>query len=151
MSQSAPQNSPPSPLHDSERLKIVVDVWKHIVSVQMHFNDIEMKIRNLYFTILAAAIGAVGFVQGKQIEIPDLNVKISLAMLVLFAVVPISALFYLIDRHWYHRLLKASVEQAGEIEKKYAVELPEIQLGSKISVASPVKFSNPLWKWVFFL
>ena|ERR1051326_3599550 len=52
---------------DEKRLAITVDVWKYIVSVQMHFNDIEMRIRNLYFTILAAAIGLFGVVQGKEV------------------------------------------------------------------------------------
>lgn len=135
---------------DYERLKIAVDVWKYVVSVQMHFNDIGMKIRYLYFTILAAAIGAIGYVQGKHVEIPYLDLRLSLAMMVLVAIMAITALFYFIDRHWYHRLLQGSVKAAAEIEKKYAVELPEIQLGAKISAASPVSFPSPIWRWVFF-
>jgi len=134
---------------DYERLKLVVDVWKHTVSVQMHFNDMEMKVRNLYFTILAASIGLIGAVQGKRIEIPDFDLKVSLSIVVIAAVVPISALFYFIDRHWYHRLLKGAVNQCMEIEKKYEQELPEIQLGSKISAESRVHFPCWIYKVMF--
>ena len=44
---------------------MVIDIWKHTVSVQMHFNEMEMKTRNLYFTFLAASIGLIGVVKGK--------------------------------------------------------------------------------------
>lgn len=133
-----------------ERLKIALEAWKHVVSVQMHFNDIEMKIRALYFTILAAAIGAIGVVQGKTIEMPYLDLQVSLAMLVLFAVIPLSSLFYFVDRHWYHRLLQAAVVQGGLIEKMYAEALPEIQLGRAITAASPLKFPGWIWRSAFF-
>ena len=146
---SAPSPTPP-PATDIERLKLAVDTWKYVVSVQMHFNDMEMKIRNLYFTILAAAIGAIGVVQGKIVEIPYLALQFSLAMIVLFTVIPVSALFYFIDRHWYHRLLQASVIQGGAIENMYKTELPEIQLGNAISAASPLKFPGRFWRAAFF-
>jgi hypothetical protein len=125
-------------------------VWNYIVSVQMHFNDMEMRIRNLYFTILAASFGLLGVVQGKEIEIVTPRVHVSITLFVVLAIILISMLFYFMDRHWYHRLLQGAVAQAIEIEQKYAEQLPEIQLGSKISKASPVEFKSVIWKWVFF-
>jgi len=133
----------------TERLSIAVDVWKHCVSVQMHFNEMEMKVRNLYVTILAASLALVGVVQGKRIEIPISDMTISLSMLVVGATIPISMLFYFIDRHWYHRLLHGAVKQCIEIEDRYKDALPEIQLGSKIADASPAKFTG-VWKLIFF-
>src|SRR5579884_3727352 len=132
-----------------KRLAITVDVWKYIVSVQMHFNDMEMRIRNLYFTILAASFGLLGVVQGKEIEITS-KVHVSIMLFVVLALIPISMLFYFMDRHWYHRLLQGAVAQAIEIETKYKDKLPEIQLGSQISKASPVEFKHRIWKWLFF-
>ena len=82
--------------------------------------------------------------------IPLLSLQLSLAMMILFAVVPLSALFYFIDRHWYHRLLQAAVDHGGKIETKYADELPEIQLGKTISLASPLEFPGRFWRLVFF-
>ena len=134
---------------DYERLKIAVDVWKHGVAVQMHFNDIEMRIRNLYFTILAASIGLIGAVVGKHIQVPYFSMEVSIAVFVIAAIVPMSMMFYFMDRHWYHRLLQGAVAQCAEIEKAYAAQLPEIQLGAKISQQSPVEFPHRFWKWLF--
>lgn len=135
---------------DPAHLKLVVEIWKEIVSVQMHFNDIEMKVRNLYFTILAASMALMGVVQGKRVSILYADISISLALLVVLAIIPVSALFYFIDRHWYHRMLLGAVYQAGEIEKKYSEVLPELQLGKKISAQSPVKFRWPYtWLLIF--
>ncbi len=141
------EDRPESP--DKDELLRVVDVWKYVVSVEMHFNDMEMKIRNLYFTILAAAMGLIGVVQGKRINIELFHVSISLSIIVLLAVMPISMLFYFMDRHWYHRLLQGSVAQCIEIENRYARYLPEMQLGSHISRSSPVRFPGRVWKILF--
>jgi hypothetical protein len=136
-------------LDEEARLRIVVDVWKYVVSVQMHFNDMEMRIRNLYFTILAASLGLLGVVEGKRVEVNLLNLRISVALLVIAALIPVSMLFYFMDRHWYHRLLLGAVVQGNKIEQMYGDKLPEIQLGSEISKASPVKFTG-IWKLLFF-
>lgn len=134
---------------EDKRLAITVDIWKYVVSVQMHFNDMEMRIRNLYFTILAASFGLLGVVQGKEIELTS-RIHISIMLFVILALIPISMLFYFMDRHWYHRLLQGAVAQAIEIETKFADKLPEIQLGSQISKASPVEFKSWIWKLIFF-
>ena len=138
-----------SPQTDPERLKIAVEIWKHCVSVQMHFNEMEMKVRNLYAAILAASIGLVGVVQGKRIEISLIEMSLSASLLVVLVLIPVSLLFYFVDRHWYHRLLQGAVAQCIAIENLYQAELPEIQLGSKIKAASPAKFDG-IWKVVFF-
>lgn len=147
MSQPAPAPSPPS--FTPDHLALVVDIWKHGVGVQMHFNDMGMKIRTLYFTILAAAIGLIGVVQGKSVVIGYPAIHIHLALFVLLSIIPISMLFYFLDAHWYHRLLLGAVEHCGAIEKKYKDALPEIQLGTLISAKSPVKFEG-IWRWVFW-
>jgi hypothetical protein len=148
MSEDATSESAAIPT-DPSRLAITVDVWKYIVSVQMHFNDMEMKVRNLYFTILAASMGLIGVVQGKKIAFQYIDVTISLSIVVVFAMIPISMLFYFMDRHWYHRLLQGAVAQCIAIEERYKDQLPEIQLGTAISKASPVKFGG-IWRYVLF-
>jgi hypothetical protein len=135
--------------HSPEHLALVVDIWKHGVGVQMHFNDMGMKIRTLYFTILAAAMGLIGVVQGKIVIIEYPLIHIHLVLFVLLAIIPISMLFYFLDAHWYHRLLLGAVEHCGNIEKNYKDELPEIQLGTLISAKSPVKFEG-VWRWIFW-
>lgn len=40
-----------------ENLKLKIDIWKTVVDVQKHFNDLEMKVRNFGILILSAFIG----------------------------------------------------------------------------------------------
>lgn len=134
---------------DKERLKLVVDIWKHAVGVQMHFNDMGMKIRTLYFTVLAAAMGLVGVVQEKLIEVQAPRITVDMALFVMVAVIPISMLFYFLDKHWYHRLLLGAVNHCIFIETKYKDVLPEIALGAAISKESPVVF-NGAWRGFFW-
>ena len=49
-----------------ERAKQVIDVWKTIVGVQMHFNEIGMRERGLFVTILVALFASIGFLLDKQ-------------------------------------------------------------------------------------
>ena len=39
----------------------VVEIWKKTIDVHQHFNNIEMRIRNIAITVLAALLGVVGF------------------------------------------------------------------------------------------
>jgi hypothetical protein len=139
------------PSADAERLKLVVDIWKHAVDVQMHFNDMGMRIRNLYFTFLAAAIGLIGVIQGKHIHVLYPRLDVHLVLFVIVSLIPISGLFYFLDRHWYHRLLLGAVIHCASIEKKYAAVLPELSLGAAISAASPKKFPSWYYRFWFWL
>ena len=47
-------------------------------------------------------------------------------------------LFLLMDKHWYHKLLKGSVDQALALDEKYGQQIPALGLTSKISGASPI-------------
>ncbi len=60
-----------------ERAKQIIDAWKTIVGVQMHFNDIGMRIRGLFVTILLALFASIGFLLDKKLalQIGRLNIQ----------------------------------------------------------------------------
>ena len=122
---------------NNEDRKIVVDIWKTIVEVQRHFNEISMRIRGMFVTALLAIFAAIGYLpeKGLNLEAGDFNVPISVVVPV-FGVF-ITYLFYFIDRYWYHQLLVGSVEHAIMIEEKYKKEMPELSLSTKIGEESP--------------
>jgi len=122
----------------SEELKSAVEIWKQIIAVQMHFNDIEMRIRNLYVTVLLGTVAATGWVLDKKLrlELPVLHVHYAMALL--FAGLMASRLFYFMDRYWYHQLLKGSVDQGRALDANYGVHIRALGLTSQISVASPI-------------
>ncbi len=125
-------------MEEQQRTQII-KIRKTIVEVQRHFNDIAMRIRSMFITILLALFAAIGFLLDKKpsFEISDYNIQFA-TILPLFGIFG-AWLFYFIDRYWYHRLLVGSVKHALEIEKKYKSEIPELSLSDAIGKESPYK------------
>lgn len=121
-----------------EDIEKYIDIWKKIIDVQQHFNEIELKIRNLAITLLVAVFGASGFVLREQIYITIRGYQESLAVWLLVGGIIGLFAFYLMDRWWYHRLLYGAVEQAISIEERLKDVLPEIILSSTIKKHSPI-------------
>jgi hypothetical protein len=128
-----------------ERAKQVIDVWKTIVGVQMHFNDIGMRVRGLFVTILVALFASIGFLIDKQLSLQIWRVNIQFATIVPIFGIFGTMLFYLIDRYWFHRLLKGSVNHAIQIEKRYRAQLPELSLSAEIGNESYFVPTGLLW------
>lgn len=127
---------------DDKQRDSIVEIWKTIVEVQQHFNEIEMKIRGLFITIVIAIGAAQGFLLEKRFSIPFRSVAILYADVMPLLGILAAYLFYFVDRYWYHRLLLGAVLQGGFIEEKYSEELPELGLGSKISQQSPIELRS---------
>jgi hypothetical protein len=123
---------------DSDERKNIIEIWKAVVGVQQHFNEIEMKIRGLFITMVVAIAAAQGFLIEKNLSVPLGSFTIMYATFMPLLGILATYLFYFVDRYWYHRLLMGSILHGGIIEKKYEIEIPELGLGSKISEQSPV-------------
>ena len=122
---------------EDEQRKQIIEIWKTIVEVQMHFNDISMRIRSMFITILLALFASIGFLLNKELNLEFLAYNVQFATLMpLFGIFG-AWLFYFIDRYWYHRLLVGSVKHAIEIEKKYKNDIPELSLSDAIGEESP--------------
>lgn len=124
---------------DKNERDSIIEIWKTVVEVQQHFNDIEMKIRGFFIAIVVAIVAAQGFLLEKRLSFSLGSVTILYATFLPLVGVVVAYLFYFMDRYWYHRLLIGAVLHAGTIEKKYESELPELSLGAKISERSPVE------------
>ena len=123
-------------MEDQQR-KQIIEIWKTIVEVQMHFNDISMRIRSIFITILLALFASIGFLLNKELNLEILAYNVQFATLMPLFGVFATWLFYFIDRYWYHRLLVGSVKHAIEIEKKYKNDMPELSLSDAIGEESP--------------
>lgn len=127
---------------DNDERKNIIEVWKAVVGVQQHFNEIEMKVRGLFITIVVAIAAAQGFLIEKKLSVSIGRATILYANVMPWLGILATYLFYFVDRHWYHRLLMGSILHGGSIEQKYANEIPELGLGAKISEQSPVELKN---------
>lgn len=115
-----------------------VEVWKKIVDVQQHFNDLELRIRNFALIVTGAFIGLGGYAIKDGGTASLFGFDVSVAGLVVFcSLLPLAA-FYLMDRLWYHRLLEGAVAAATPVEAQLRDMGLTIELGTKISEASPL-------------
>ncbi|MFO1124630.1 MAG: hypothetical protein U1E25_04615 [Methylocystis sp.] len=122
----------PSPLAVGQ-----IEIWKKIVDVQQHFNDLELRIRNFALVVTGAFLGLGGYAIKDAGIINAFGYEVSIAGLVVFsAILPLIA-FYLMDRLWYHRLLDGSVRAGIDAETALKDLGYKVDLGSKISEHSP--------------
>lgn len=120
-----------------DELAAKVEVWKKIVDVQQHFNDLELRIRNFALIVTGAFLGLGGYAikDGGSLTVAGLNVS-SASLIVAAALVPLMA-FYLMDRLWYHRLLEGSVTAGISAEGELNQSNISVKLGTCVSARSP--------------
>jgi len=127
----------------TEEFDNVLECWKKTIDVQMHFNDLELKIRNFALTAFTVILGGIGYLEktGGSFTvkafwiIPDIMIPYS-SVFALFGILIILPFFYM-DRFWYHRLLLGAVYHGSSIEKKWGQKIPEIKLTTRIGKESP--------------
>jgi phosphoglycolate phosphatase-like HAD superfamily hydrolase len=125
---------------DTEGLKNKIEIWKKVVDVQQHFNDLEMRIRNVAVTILGALFGAAGLALSRDVTLEIGGLLVPLGVILLLAALLTWAAFYFMDRHWYHRLLYGAVKHERKIEDAIKGRIPEITLTESIGEESPIRF-----------
>lgn len=116
-----------------------IEVWKKIVDVQQHFNDLELRIRNFALVVTGAFIGLGGYAlkDGGFVHLWGCRVSVS-GLVVACSILPLFA-FYLMDRLWYHRLLDGAVQAATPVEGRLRDMGITVDLGPTISKASPFR------------
>lgn len=124
------------PASEADEIKNAIDVWKKVIDVQQHFNDLEMRIRNFAISIVGVLIAAVGFTYQQGLETTLWGLKFGSGLGLVLAAIIVWWGFYLMDRWWYHVLLKGAVTHAAKIEDAYKDRVPGIDLGKTISETS---------------
>jgi len=125
--------------YDQKEAENMIEIWKKIVDVQMHFNTIELQIRNFAITLVVAVLGAASIAVKEHISVNWRGSELNLAPLLLSCGLIGLLAFYMMDRFWYHRLLEGAVSQGIEIEKNLDKLLPGVDLASALKRKSPLK------------
>jgi len=130
---------PPSPPPAPPLAAGQIEIWKKIVDVQQHFNDLELRIRNFALIVTGAFLGLGGYAIKDAGVVKLFGMEVSIAgLVVVSAIFPLAA-FYFMDRLWYHRLLDGSVSAGIEAETALKDLGYKVDLGSKIKEHSPFK------------
>lgn len=123
-----------------------LEIWKKVIDVQMHFNDLELRVRNYAILSLGAIITVSGYTLKDGNHVPISGFNVPFASITLFCGAIIWLCFWFMDRHWYHRLLLGSVQHGIKIEKKYKECAPSICLSETIKEESPNDFLGLVWR-----
>jgi|GEM_PF-281073 phosphoglycolate phosphatase-like HAD superfamily hydrolase len=115
----------------------IVEAWKKTVDVQMHFNDLELRIRNFAITLLGAILGVAALTLKDNPSFIIYSLNIPVASVVAFIAFVCWNAFYFMDRFWYHRLLRGAVKQGLLFEKQICVAIPNFKLTKSIGDSSP--------------
>jgi len=101
-----------APAPTDSGLDAIITIWEKVVDLQMHFNEMCMNLRRTAVATLGAllAAGALAFRFGGLVHVFNKDVSIALIFVAVALLVWIS--FWLMDRFWYHELLRASVSYA---------------------------------------
>lgn len=137
-------STPPPPLDPKERAELYLEMWKQTVQVQMHFNDIEMKVRTAAITVLTFVLGGASLALREGTRVELIWVKPPLATVTLFLGLVLWGAFYFVDQWWYHRLLIGSVVHGDALEEELRQALPKAGLTRQISESSPKEY-RILW------
>lgn len=121
-----------------------LEAWKMAVTVQQHFNDIEMRIRNYALTLLVAVLAGAGLALREHETIRLFGWDVSLASVILLAGLVAWLSFWAMDEAWYHRLLIGAVVHAIALEKELAPHVPGIGLSQRIGDESVIYLNR--WK-----
>lgn len=117
-----------------------LEIWKKVVDVQMHFNDLELRVRNYAIISLGAIMTVAGYAlkEGNNVYLGGIQVPAASIFLYLATIVWLC--FWFMDRHWYHRLLLGAVKQGMNIEEKYRDVSTALALSAAIKEESPNSF-----------
>ncbi|MBX2860471.1 MAG: hypothetical protein KTR14_04505 [Vampirovibrio sp.] len=124
---------------------LVLEAWKQTISVQMHFNDVEMKIRGGAITLTVALLSVAGVIAklNATAKIEIFGIETPLTHLLLYFAFSGWLLFYFMERFWYHKLLYGAVRHGKILENSLQQAIPNISLTKLIGDESPIRIRIP--------
>ncbi|MEE2652325.1 MAG: hypothetical protein VYE54_06360 [Pseudomonadota bacterium] len=110
--------------------------WEKTVDVQMHFNDLCLRLRSYGISILGVLLGAaaIAYRYAGIVEVYCFKIHTSAIFLVISIIVWLA--FYIMDRFWYHELLRGAVQHGRRLEVALKDAVPDIGLAQSIRNAS---------------
>lgn len=97
--------------------KLMVSIWEKTIDLQIHFNEMCLTLRRTAVTAIGVTLGAgaLAFRFGGNVAIA--GSVVSVAFLFVLVGLALCIAFFLMDRYWYHELLRASVGYAEDMEQ----------------------------------
>ena len=138
---------------DNNETEFTFKAWEKTVDVQMHFNDLCLKVRSFAVSLLGVLLGgaAISYRYGGDVSLwsfsfPVAAIFISISIIIWLA-------FYSMDRYWYHELLRGAVNHGRLLEQSLKDSVSNISLAASIREASHASLNKNAaskLKWFYF-
>jgi hypothetical protein len=148
---------PNTPEYQEQILSAYIEVWKTTVGTQQHFNDLELRIRNLAITVLGAILSGAALTLKDRVSVGIYGRPVLVAVPLVMVGMMIWLVFYGVDRYWYHPLLIGSVVFGLDTERRLRQLGVHVALTQTIGDFSPLRFkktqipSPNKMDWFYFL
>jgi hypothetical protein len=106
----------------------IANHWATVIRVAMHFNEMLLSTRSTTATVMLALLGAAGL---SVTHLDDKHAyfgRIHVGLLILGGGALFLLCIYLLDYHYYFRLLLSSVDVAERLEQQCPAQLPPLTI-----------------------
>jgi hypothetical protein len=145
------------PLIESEiqKAKLLLEEWKTTVDVQMHFNDMLMRLRTTGISIVLAFFGAASIsLQYSQLYLQSTYFSFHAAVLIISSGLVLLVSVFVLDYFYYYKMLLGSVERGYQIDKLFSEkplsELTMMGMSTEISRAIGKPHASKYYVWAFY-
>lgn len=125
-----------------------IAIWSRVVETQMHFNEMQVKSRQLGLTFVTAALGvAIVLISNGDdfvftIRILECGVRLHVSVfLVLGALLALQAVKQL-DINVYHPMLRGAVTFGEDFEENYMKKIFDLELGMTQTISHFSRFED---------
>ena len=102
-----------------DEYKFLLEEFKICVNVQMHFNDMLLKIRTLVITFIISIFGTAAFLLSQDLYFNIFNFPLhSSVFIILFGIV-LSLGICILDYFYYYKMLIGAVQRSYDIKEKF--------------------------------
>lgn len=131
-------------IEKNEELEAALTIWQKTIDVQMHFNELQMKVRNFSILLISSLVGVGGIAMKEHISLPIaigyVHLNLALATVLFFVALVVWLAFFFMDHFWYYPLLIGSVNHGRSIEDALKAQIPSIGLTNAIGTSSAITF-----------
>lgn len=133
--------------NDEEHQKYI-QIWSRVVETQMHFNEMQVKSRQLGLTFVTAALGVAIVLLSSgddfafDIQVFGVQVRVHVSVLiVLGSLLALNAVKQL-DLNVYHRMLRGAVTFGEDFEANYMKKIFDLQKGMTEAISHYSRFED---------
>lgn len=129
---------------DVEKESAIMNIWEESIKVQMHFNEMIMRNRITFASIIIAAFGAALAIQKLYPSSTDSGTQLSNVILII-TIIGIASYAW-VDIAYYYKLLVGAVKFTEKLDKKYK------GFGLTSSITKEIKHGRAGWTlFVYYL